>query len=163
MHQNQTSLLDRLSSHDWMSICEWFINLPDFNQFYFFFFFIQIIKYNSTDHSPLSPADKTSVSMHVKVFFARQSKPSSHPWTNSDFVCLGCSWKSENLDSVQYGGGAWCRLTEWRVTVLQIEAVSSLCFLLALNSYVLFSILLGTGSQHLLSSTNPEPGPALSK
>lgn len=131
--------------------------------FLFFFTSIQICTFHLccalslcvTDHSPLAPADKTSVKYACHSFFARQSKPTcSHPWTNSDFCLSWLLFESQKI-WIQYSmvvelDADW--LNEW-VTVLHIEAVSYQCFLLALNSYVLFLILLATGSHLWQTST----------
>lgn len=88
--------------------------------FFVFFTSIQICTFHLccalslcvTDHSPLAPADKTSVKYACHSFFARQSKPTcSHPWTNSDF-CL--SWL---LLKVRKSGFS----TVWWWSLMQID------------------------------------------
>lgn len=124
LHRNQTALSDRLSHVSpvrcsvhyrgfWlscMSICEWFISC--LISILDFCFVLQIhisvvalyvcvwqtvtqiflLSYMQTKHQLVCMS---------KFVLKRQSELTfSHPWTNIDFVCIGCSWVSENLDTM---------------------------------------------------------------
>lgn len=125
MHRNQTALSDRLSHVSpvsgsvhccefWlscMSICEWFISclisildfLKQIIQIHLFqlcctlsvcdrLWQTFLLFYMQTEHQLVCMS---------KFVLQRQSDLTfSHPWTNIDFVCLGCSWISEKLYSM---------------------------------------------------------------
>lgn len=163
MHHNQTALSDRLSHVSpvrgsvhccefWlscMSICEWFISclisildfLKQIHTFQLCCALCLCVTGCDTDLSSLLHADKTSVSMHVRVCFAKTvwtnifSSLDKH-WFYLSWLLLnirksgfnGCLWYP------QYGGRAWrCKLNERLANVMQTEAVSCHYFLLANN------------------------------
>ncbi len=130
LHRNQTALSDRLSHVSpvrcsvhyrgfWlscMSICEWFYILLDFNLGFLFCFTnthfscvalyvcvwqtvtqIFLLSYMQTKHQLVCMSK--FLQKQTKIF-SLSELTFSLPWTNIYFVCIGCSWVSENLDTM---------------------------------------------------------------